>query len=386
MTLWLIAGTMTALAVGLLLWPLLRLTGAPESRRGFDMAVYRDQLAEVERDLGRGVLTDDQATAARHEIERRLLGAAETAPPDERTVPAQKSRWTPAVAAILALALPIGALGLYGLFGSPRISSSSFHEGVSAEADMPGDMVQLVEQLARRMAESPEDPRGWSLLGRSYVQLGRYGEATDAFRQAIAHGGEGSENWADLGEVLTAANNGTVVPEADLAFAEALKRDPGNPRSRYYSGLSLTQKGRMEEALEVWQALAADSPPGATWEDLLSQQIAAARDSLGLPAAERRPQAAGPSAEDMAAAAEMGPEEQEAFIRSMVGRLAARLEQEPEDLDGWLRLTQAYRVLGERDAATAALQRAAALVADLPSDAPEHGQVERARAALAEGD
>ena len=110
MTLWLIAGTMTALVVGLQLWPLLRLTGAPESRRGFDMAVYRDQLSEVERDLGRGVLTDEQAGAARHEIERRLLSAAETAPPGEMAAPTAKTRWTPAIAAVLAVALPAGAL------------------------------------------------------------------------------------------------------------------------------------------------------------------------------------------------------------------------------------------------------------------------------------
>ena len=378
MTLWLIAGIMAALVVALLLWPLFQLTGAPESRRGFDLAVYRDQLAEVERDLDRGVLTEEQAAAARHEVERRLLGVAEATPPDEAVAAGATSRWTPLLALGLAVVLPVGGVALYVVMGSPQTPSLPFAERPVIEEDAPGDLPRLVEQLARRIAESPEDPRGWRLLGRSYGQLGRYQEAAEAFRQAIAQGEDGAAAWADLGEMLIAANEGVVVPEAAQALAEALKRDPAEPRSRYYSGLALAQDDRMEQALEVWETLADDGPADAPWNALLGQQIAAARRSLGLPA--------GPDAADMAAASDMTSKERDTFIRSMVERLATRLEQEPEDLDGWLRLTQAYRVLGERGAAAEALKRAAALVADLPPESAEHDKVARARAALAESD
>ncbi len=378
MTLWLIVGIMAALVVALLLWPLFQLSGAPESRRGFDLAVYRDQLAEVERDLDRGVLTEEQAAAARHEIERRLLGVAEATPPDEAVAAGATSRWTPLLALGLAVVLPVGGVALYVVMGSPQTPSLPFAERPVIEEDAPGDLPRLVEQLARRIAESPEDPRGWRLLGRSYGQLGRYQEAAAAIRQAIAQGEDGAAAWADLGEMLIAANEGVVVPEAAQALAEALKRDPAEPRSRYYSGLVLAQDDRMEQALEVWETLADDGPADAPWNALLGQQIAAARRSLGLPA--------GPDAADMAAAAEMTAKERDAFIRSMVERLATRLKQEPDDLDGWLRLTQAYRVLGERGAAAEALKRAAALVADLPPESAEHDKVARARAALAESD
>ena len=386
MTFWLIAGGISALAVALLLPPILRRPGALAARDAFDRTVYRDQLAELERDQARGVLSAGEAAAARTEVERRLLA---TAGPEARRGkkrakgggrPADRGRpWL--VAGVLAAALPAAALGLYGWLGRPGIPSISFAEQQQGVEQNTGEMASVIERLAERMAKTPDDPAGWTLLARSYLSLERYEAAARAFRQAVDNGDDSALAWANLGEALTAAAGGKVVPAARQAFAEALKREPRDSRGRYYGGLALAQDGRLAEALETWQALAGETPPDAPWRQLLDQQIASVDSSLGqeAPTAQSAP---GPSAADVATATEMSGEDREAFIRSMVGRLAARLESEPGDLDGWLRLTRAYGVLGEREKAVAAVARAAELVAELPAEAPERQAVERARAAL----
>jgi len=180
---------------------------------------------------------------------------------------------------------------------------------------------------------------------------------------------------AALGETLVAAAQGRVVREARLAFAAAIEADPGNSRARYYAGLAMAQDERLEDAIAVWQALAADSQPGSPLLALLRQQITRAAAELGIdPPLIAQPEGAaprGPSAADVEAAQEMAPEDRQAFIRSMVEQLATRLEEDPADPDGWLRLTRAYTVLGESDKARAALVSAEAQIAALPEAAPE---------------
>ena len=399
MTFWALAGVMTMAVVALLLVPLLRRPARWAARRDYHMAVYRDQLAEIERDLTRGVLTDGQAVAARTEIERRLLAAADRAPEPGRDQRAPAGR-VPAsgrgrnLAAGLTIGLPAAAVGLYLALGAPGVPSAPFAERPVPE-QTPPDMIQMVEGLAERMAQSPDDPAGWRLLGRSYIQLGRFDQAVEALRQAIAKGSDEAQVWASLGEALVAANGGRVVPGARTAFAAVLERDPGEPRARYYGGLALAQDGRLRQAMDYWLALAADAPADAPWRAVVEEQARLVAADLGLDPADpalaalKRPAAgsdggpsSGPSAADRQAVDEMTPEQRDDFIRSMVDGLAARLEENPDDLEGWLRLIRAYQVLGETERATAAVQRAATLAASLPPDAPERRAVEAARRAL----
>jgi len=416
MTFWLIAGAMTVIVIAALLAPLLRRPPAAAARGDYDLAVYRDQLAEVERDLTRGVLTEDQAAAARLEIERRMLNAAEAASavgaPAETDIgkakgkgkkrrsakarAAQQKAEAPKpvprlLAASLALFLPAAALALYLTLGAPGVPGVPFAER-QGDAENPNDLAGLADRMARRLAEQGGEPREWALLGRTYAEVGRYGEAAEAARQAIEQGVDDVEIHAFFGEMLVAANNGTVVPEARATFARVLERDPGDARALFYAGLALAQDGRLREGLDLWISLAEASPPDAPWLTMLRQRIAQAADELGIEPpqiARTAPQEAvpgsqapGPSAADMEAAAEMTPEDRTAFIRSMVDRLAARLEQEPEDLNGWLRLAHSYSVLGEAGKAGEALDRADGLVAQLPPEAPERSAVEQARQAL----
>jgi cytochrome c-type biogenesis protein CcmH len=382
---WLGAGLLTALAVLALLRPLLAPRGDTATARApYDLAVYRDQLAEVERDLARGVLTPEAAEAARTEIERRILAAADAparmagpAPAGRGAVPRRLPKM---LAGTIAVVLPLLALGVYVQLGAPGLPGAPVAERPVAT---DSDMAVLVDQLAQRMAERPDDVRGWLLLARSYGSLGRYQDSATAYAAAIAHGAEGAEVQSAYGEALTAAANGQITVAAKMAFDAAVAQDPGEPRARFYLALAKAQAGKLDEALADWVTLEAQAPADAPWRGAVTAQIEQAAAELGLdavalpgrvalapppepaePSLDESGGESGPSATDMATAADMTPEERDAFIRSMVASLAARLETTPDDLEGWLRLARAYGVLGEAEMAQDAWARAAALAPD----------------------
>ena len=401
MIFWVIAGGLCALAVGLLVLPLLRRPGESAPRAAYDLNVYKDQLAEIAREAERGELGAAQAEAARAEIERRLLAAAEAAAergPDQ-AAPRRAVTW--GVALTLAIAVPAAAIGLYLTLGTPGVPSLPFAERPAPQPPAPEsgfaqEMGGLATRLAKRLAQDPNDRDGWLLLGRTYTRLGDYDQAAQAYRTAIAYGFDGAETQSALGEVLVAGAGGAVGPEARRAFAASLENDPEDPRARYYAGLALAQDDRLRAAIELWLDLLRESTADAPWRPMVAQQIREAAARLGIeppeaatvpetaPAPEPAPRLAppGPSAADVEAAREMSPDQQAAFIRSMVARLAERLETEPGDFQGWLRLARAYGVLGEPAKAETALARAAALVRDLPEDAPERAQFDEASRAL----
>ncbi|HEY5598651.1 MAG TPA: c-type cytochrome biogenesis protein CcmI [Kiloniellales bacterium] len=398
MIFWIAAGSLTALVVAGLLLPLLRRPRATADRAVYDLAVYKDQLAEIDRDLARGEIGVEQAAAAKTEVERRLLAVGQAASAAEQSAPAARPSTYQAAAIGLAVVVPALAVGAYLWLGVPGAPSQPFAERrTTADADAQADpaMAQLAERLAARLAAAPNDRNGWLLLARTYGALGRFADTARAYGQAIENGFDDAEMHAAKGEALTAAADGTVTPEARQDFAAALERDPAEPRARYYGGVALAQDGRVREAMKVWMALLREAPPEATWRDFIAGQIRQAAAALGEPpppeAAEAAPAppaagAPGPSQADIDTAGQMSAEDRIAFVRSMVARLATRMQEQPDDLDGWLRLARAYAVLGEPARAAEAVARAEALVRDLPAEAPERAAVEAARKALPAAD
>ena len=163
---------------------------------------------------------------------------------------------------------------------------------------------------------------------------------------------------SSLGEALTLEADGTVTPAAVEAFNKALAAQPDDPRALYYLGLHEVQAGDSRAALKRWQALEAKSPPDAPFLPMLRAEIARVARDAGVAANTAMPQ---PSREQQEAMAAMAPEQRQQAIRGMVEGLAARLKDNPQDRGGWLRLANAWKVLGENAGAIDAYAKADAL-------------------------
>jgi cytochrome c-type biogenesis protein CcmH len=402
MTLWLILALMTAAAVFVVLWPLARHGGA--ARSGSDTAVYRDQLDEVERDLTAGLIGKTEAAAARVEISRRLIAATDAAqaaeaaqatPAAANATSATRRRRAAAVASLLLI--PIVAGGLYLWLGSPELASElpwTQRNAASARQSVESLVAQAEEHLRR----DPKDGRGWEILAPIYMRLGRYSDSVTAWRNTLQLLGESAERQADLGEALTAEANGVVTADAKAAFVRAFTLDKTLVSARYYLGLAAEQDGQREKAATIWRELIAQAPAGAPWvgtvRDALARveaptapgsrwQIGDVRNALTggeSTSSTTTPPPPAPSAAQMAAAANQQPDQQDAMIRGMVDRLAARLKRDGSDLDGWVQLVRSYNVLGEPEKAHAAAADARQALAGDP------GKLQRLNAALKEFD
>jgi cytochrome c-type biogenesis protein CcmH len=360
---WVLAALLSTAVLALFAWPLLR-GRSDHGAANADLAVYRDQLAELERDVARSVLPEKEAASARLEIQRRLLAAA-------NTLAVAPKRSAAVTVWAVALLLPAFAVAIYLHLGSPRLPDQPLASRASAPN---GDqqLVNLADMLQARLNTDPSDPKAWALLGKIDGQLGRYQQSATAYATAIARQqAKGDVPDADLqsryGEALSAAADGQVTPKAKAAFAAALALEPKEPRARFYLALSDSQAGNIDMALKQWVALEAESPPDAPWRQALAEQIDAAAKQLGrdpatLPGRAPPPPAAagtGPTDQDIANAANMTEEQRAAFINSMVSGLAGRLKNLPGDVDGWMKLGDAYEQLGRHEDARAAWREAA---------------------------
>lgn len=223
--------------------------------------------------------------------------------------------------ALAALVLGL-SVGCYVLLGSPALALRDL-TGPSND-----DIRGLVAVLARRVLETPDNPRGWTLLGRGYLTLNDPSDAAAAFKRAIevtppAQRGDLLSAYA---EALTLASGNEVPPEAEAAFRQALKLDPKDRAARFYLGQMAAERGNHARALALWKSLLQDVPANSTLHGMLVNRIAML--SVNAP-----------------------PD-----VHAMVEGLAQRLKSNPHDAAGWRRLVRAYSVLGEKDKARAALK------------------------------
>jgi cytochrome c-type biogenesis protein CcmH len=366
MVFWLVLGLMTAAAIFVMVRPLLWRAPSPAADADSNLAVYRDQLAEVDRDLARGAIAQPEAEAARIEISRRLIAAAErpdtTHRPDTEAAPRP---WRMASVAAL-IALPLGAVALYLALGSPELPGQPLadrlaraHAGAGAATDEPTSLASLVRQVEAHLGRNPDDGRGWEVLAPAYMRLERFDDAAKARRNAIRLLGATADRVAGLGEALAAAAGGIVTPDAKAEFERALELDRDNVTAALYLGLAAKQAGQPEEARRMWEGMIARAPAGAPWVTFVRQAIAA----LGTPGGSPPAADAAPTPD---ASAEMTAEQRE-MARGMVERLAARLATDGSDVEGWLRLVRSYMVLGEHDKARAAASNARRALAGDPS-------------------
>jgi cytochrome c-type biogenesis protein CcmH len=350
MMLWFVFALMTVAAIFAVLWPLSR--GSRPQNDGSEAAVYKDQLDEIDRDVSAGLIDVSEAQAARVEISRRLLAAAD----NQRELPSGSNIRLRRAAAVIALVgLPVVAVAFYYPLGSPRLGDFPLAQRDRTPATtQPLD--SLVAQVEQHLENNPTDGRGWSVLAPVLARLGRYDDAVRAFHNSITYNGDSAERRADLGEAIAAAAGGVVTAEAKAEFERAIALNPDDVKASYFLGLAAEQDGRSAEAASIWRAMLAKAPPNAPWRPLV--QAALVRVG-GSPA---------PALSDEAVAAAKGMNETDrsTMIRSMVDRLATRLKQNGDDVEGWLRLVKAYMVMGDPDKARGALAEARQAVAKDP--------------------
>lgn len=394
MTAFAIVAVLTALICGaLVVLPLLRGTGTSLKRDELDAALYRDQLAEVERDLERGTISAAEAEGAKAEISRRLLAAASKIRGGEAARPAPRML-SGMVGGLCLLAIPVlgglvyTATGVPGAPDMPLAGRPTADQGVArapgqpsgarmtqaqAEAQFPApppasdvdpEYANLIERLKQRMVDTPDDVQGLRLLASGLTRLQRWSEAWQAYdRLIVAIGPEqaDAELFGDMAQAMVMAAGGYVSPEAESLLGQALERDPKLPIARYYAGLSLAQNGLVPEAVKVWEALRADAPADADWRPFLDQMLAQARQ---VQAGENP--SAGPDTDAVAAAEEMTPDERQEMIMGMVSGLEERLLSEGGPPEKWNQLINSYMFLDMRGDA----RRIAAIARERLTGAP----------------
>ncbi len=361
MILWPVFALMTLAAVLAVWWPLSR--RQQSIRSGSDVAVYRDQLDEIDRDQANSLIGGVEAEAARVEVSRRLIAAAETAKAASAAtapVPAAKLRWTTLAAAIVLI--PFGAGITYLELGSPNFAPVSMETATGGQ-QLPGGIENTIAEVETYLASNPKNGRGWELLAPIYLRLGRFDDAIKARRNALEIFGPDAARLGDLGEAIVMASNGVVTPEAKSLFERANAADAEDVMAQYYLGLSAKQEGRRDEALKRWTALVSGAREGAEWLPLVKNALA--RIDEKSPSFVAPPSSPSSAAIASPSAGVAPPDHNGSAIDAMVERLAERLKKDGSDVPGWIQLVRSYRVLGKTDKVKTAVADAhAALASD----------------------
>ncbi|MEO1137842.1 MAG: c-type cytochrome biogenesis protein CcmI [Pseudomonadota bacterium] len=359
-----------------------RIGDAPPA--AYDLQVYRDQLKEVDRDLARGLVSEDDAERIRAEVSRRIL-AADAQLRDSGADGPQPALGGRILAVVAVVGVVAGSALLYRQMGAPgyddfplaaRLAASdearanrltqdqieATRPATQSPQDVDPNYLALMTQLRDAVAERPDDLQGNMLLARNEAALGNLTAARTAQAKVIALKGPEAtaEDYAELADMMISAAGGYVSSDAEAALRNALSRNPAEPRARYYMGLYMIQIDRLDAAFRTWDTLLRESTADAPWVPLIRSQI----EELAWRAGETRYQlppedaAPGPDPSDIEAAQQMTLAEREVMIRGMVEGLAARIEDEGGTVEEWARLSNAYAVLGDYDAVRDLLARA----------------------------
>lgn len=382
---WILAAALTAITALAILSPLRRGRGGAAPAAAYDLRVYRDQLAEVERDLDRGVIGPDDAQRLRAEIGRKVLDADRRAALSAPATRGGRALW-PAVALAAMLA---GAVALYlreGVPGAPDMPlAERFAAADAAYRDRPTqaeaeaaapvrpapdlsqadpEYLAMIDQLRDAVGRNPDDQQGLALLASNEMRLGNLAAARAAQQRLVDLRGDQADavQLMQLATLMVDAAGGVVTPEAEAVLRRALTLDPTQPQARYLQGVLLIQNGRPDRAFPLWRGLLDEGPEGAPWIAPIRAAIQdlawlAGDDEYRAPA----PPAAdlpGPDADALAAAEDLSPEDRARMIQDMVDRLQQRLATQGGSPEEWARLIAALAMLDQRDQATAILTEA----------------------------
>ncbi|ARU01083.1 c-type cytochrome biogenesis protein CcmI [Yoonia vestfoldensis] len=368
MTFWIIVGVMTLAVAGLMAIPLLRTPDVQADNP--DVAIYRAQLAEIDRDLERGLLDPAEADRSRTEIARRLLAASKM---DQGMLRSDSRQGLVAISVLAVVAavtfatyLQLGAPGYGDVPLQARLAASeqmranrpaqAFLEQLAPPppaVTLPEDYRAAIDRLREIAPTRPDDLEAWSRLAFHEVELRNYAGAARAQDQVVSILGDaaGPADLTRLLDLRVVAAGGLVSPEAEQVIRAILALDDTNLAARYYLGLLYDQTDRPDLAYRLWRDLAENGNPASFHAASARQMIEDAAFRAGIDYT--LPALRGPSAEDIAAAQDMSPEDRQAMIGGMVEGLADRLANDGGTATDWARLIAAYGVLGDTDNARA---------------------------------
>ena len=350
--------SVTVLTLALILWmtwPLLRQKPSEAiSELQLNTAVHRDQLAALQADLDKGLITKEDFESSVDELQMRLLDDAESYKAD---VPPHKAGfWSPRKTALLiALCLPVLTIPIYLRLGTPAAIDPV------AEAQVTDQQIrQMVDTLAAKLQANPDNPKGWAMLAKSYKVMGRFEESRMAFERIGAMLETDPELLVDYADVLAVLANNQIEGKPLMLVNKALGLNPRHPMGLMMSGVAAYRRSDFLLAVQQWETLLTMLEPGSNDARQIEENIAAARRNGGLLASNQP--SSSPSNKMPPIPAGAAGNMTEDMINQMVERLAKRLQSNPDDLQGWARLARAYKVQGRLPDAIKAYERTGALM------------------------
>lgn len=349
MTFWLLACTLVAIIVIFTLLPMMRGEQEPDAL-AFARSFYRDREKALQEQLASGEIDQASFDAALAEQGRRLLALAKA---DGGNTSRSSAVMRRKIAALTMLVVvPLFGMGLYLKLGRPGMPDVPLASRQVGPKDF--DIATAIEKIEAHLAKNPDDVRGYEVVAPVYMKSGRFDQAAMAWQRVIALAGENSQRQADLGEALMAAASGVISSDARKAFEAALRLEPEMPRARYYLALALDQEGKKDEAVQLLEKLVVDLPESPA-RMRVSAEIARMK---GVPS--------GDAAEAIAA---MPEKERSQAIAGMVENLETRLFSAGGSAEDWQKLVRAQLVLGQKDRAKAAIEKAKLDLKDKPDGA-----------------
>ncbi len=374
MMIWLALSLIFLLALALMLVPLYRyqsdltasenIPGSSSKNNVKNIAVYKAQLSELQSDLDNGVLSPAEVAAARLEIERRLLRISS----EKNTIEPKNNETSLKLLTVIITLVLLGSTAFYLNIGMPGMPDFALKDQAHSTAQRIKDnsatpeMLAEVAKIQTYLVENPDDVPGniyaWRALGQYQTDLQNRVKAAEAFQRWFELDSDNIDAALMFSESLIMLSDGRVSPAALLALDRAQKIQADNPGVRHYLALAEYQAGNVDQALVNWQALMAASPADAPWRRSVQRWIDKAQNDLGIAVTNSTAVAPPLSEDDRKAIAEMSAEEQEALIKSMVARLARKMDENPENTEGWFRLAKAYMMLGQKSDAIKSLEQA----------------------------
>lgn len=346
--------------------------------------LYQQQIKEIDKEESLEVISSSEASALRIEAQRRLLDASSQFQTQEKKMPLSRTSTALAIAGMVV----VGGISMYSFLGRPNVPSSDptdlvsdINEFLANNTSSPGtpkmDGVEIMmRKLADRLEREPNDVEGWRMLGWSYFSQEQYEKAAKAYAKAVALAPNEADYLSAYGEAVVRAAGGFVTDEAIVIFDKTIKLNPGDARARFFKGLKLDQARDPEAAITTWITMINQAPANAEWVPDLRSRIAKRAAETGIDIKGRiksvdtqRPStpSPNPTQAQIKAAMEMPANDRQAMIEGMVAGLAARLKDNPNDPEGWIKLIRSRKVLGQQAQAQRDLKTALKVFSNSPN-------------------